>query len=66
MNFIATFNPLDEQISKLKFYRSLSEQEKEVMKEKYDINLNFNAPSFIDFFLKFLEMDHYLENLAFT
>jgi hypothetical protein len=67
MEFYATFNPLAEQIAKVNFIRSLTEDEKNILKDKHDIDLNVNVPSFINYFHKFTKaigidmIENYLE-----
>jgi hypothetical protein len=67
MEFYATFNPLSEQIARFNFIRSLTDDEKNLLKDKHDIDLAVNVPNFIDYFQKFtkaigIEMiDKYLQ-----
>lgn len=52
-SFYSSFNPLSDQINKVKFYRSLTEEEREFIQNKYDVNFNVNAMEFIDYFLNY-------------
>ena len=45
--------PLNEQIEKIKLYRSLSPEERDLIKEKYNIDFKVNTPQFIDYFLQY-------------
>jgi hypothetical protein len=67
INFYGTFYPLQEQIDKLRFIRSLTDSEKGLLKDKYDIDLRLNFPSFLDYFQKYSQaigvdlIDKYIE-----
>ena len=67
MNFFATFHPLEQQIAKLDFIRSLSAEEKKLLKDKYNMNLSINTTSFLDYFINFSKaigikiIDKYIE-----
>ena len=53
MNFYSLNIPLNKQIEKLKFYRSLSQEERKHVKEKYNVDFKVNTVDFIDYFLQF-------------
>ena len=67
MNFYSTFSPLQAQINKQNFLRSLSEEEKLLIKDKFDISLSVNTPKFLDYFINFSRaigvqiLDKYIE-----
>ncbi len=67
IQFYGTFYPLQEQINKLNFIRSLSDSEKKVLKDKYDIEVKVNFSSFLDYFQKYSQaigvelIDKYIE-----
>jgi hypothetical protein len=67
INFYASFLPLEEQVAKMNFIRMLSEEEKRLVKDKFDLNLSVNTPKFLDYFINFSRavglkiVDRYIE-----
>jgi hypothetical protein len=53
MNFYSLNIPLNKQIDKIKLYRSLTQEERKHVKEKYNIDFKVNTVQFIDYFLQF-------------
>lgn len=53
MKLFSSFYPLEQQIAKFNFFKSLNDEEKKVLSEKHNLSFNINQPEFLDYFLKF-------------
>lgn len=53
MKLYSSFYPLEQQIAKHNFFKSLSEEERNLLSTRYNLSLSINKPDFLEYFLKF-------------
>lgn len=53
LKLYSSFYPLEQKIAKYNFFKSLTDDERKVLTEKYNLSSSLNKPEFLDYFLKF-------------
>jgi len=53
MKLYSSFYPLEQKIAKYNFFKSLTEDERNLLSSRYNLSLSINKPEFLDYFLKF-------------
>jgi hypothetical protein len=53
LKLYSSFYPLEQKIAKYNFFKSLSEEERKVLSDRYNLSSSINKPEFLEYFLKF-------------
>jgi len=53
MKLYSSFYPLEQKIAKYNFFKSLTDEEKKILSDNYNVSLSINKPDFLDYFIKF-------------